>query len=254
MSCGVGRRHGWDPALLWLWWRPVATAPIGPLAWEPLHAAGAALKRQKQTNKYLKNRTHNWVQGAGGGEWVLQTCRLGKNLAVPGARRGGAARLRAEAQGGSRGLEVTGWAGVSRGLVEETRREVLDTGEGGGGPRQERESSPEHKEEGNGVRGLGESRDNGQGCDQALRLPWGWTPALSWSLVAQLGVSPQRPPGWAQRMWWSRVCTQRMVRGGEGGHCPRERGRERQDLAPFLHRVPSASDTASLVAGPQSSH
>ena len=23
------------PALLWLWCRPVVTAPIGPLAWEP---------------------------------------------------------------------------------------------------------------------------------------------------------------------------------------------------------------------------
>ena len=31
----VGRRCGWDPALLWLWWRPAAAAPIQPLAWEP---------------------------------------------------------------------------------------------------------------------------------------------------------------------------------------------------------------------------
>ena len=37
-----------DPALLWLWRRPVATAPIGPLAWEPPYASGAALKRQKK--------------------------------------------------------------------------------------------------------------------------------------------------------------------------------------------------------------
>ena len=29
-------------ALLWLWRRPVATAPIQPLAWEPPYAAGAA--------------------------------------------------------------------------------------------------------------------------------------------------------------------------------------------------------------------
>ena len=28
--------------LLWLWRRLVATAPIGPLAWEPPYAAGAA--------------------------------------------------------------------------------------------------------------------------------------------------------------------------------------------------------------------
>ena len=36
-----------DPVLLWLWYRPVATAPIGPLAWEPPYAKGVALKRQK---------------------------------------------------------------------------------------------------------------------------------------------------------------------------------------------------------------
>ena len=48
MSCGVGRRHGSDLALLWLWWRPAATAPIQPLAWEPLYAAGAALEKAKR--------------------------------------------------------------------------------------------------------------------------------------------------------------------------------------------------------------
>ena len=47
MSCSVGRRHGWDPPLLWLWHRLEATVPIGPLAWEPPCAAGVALKRQK---------------------------------------------------------------------------------------------------------------------------------------------------------------------------------------------------------------
>ena len=44
MSCGVGCRHGLDMALLWLWSRPVATAPIGPLAWEPPFATDVALK------------------------------------------------------------------------------------------------------------------------------------------------------------------------------------------------------------------
>jgi len=51
MSCGIGRKGGSDPALLWLWCRPVATALIGPLAWEPPYAVGAALKRQ--TNKKI---------------------------------------------------------------------------------------------------------------------------------------------------------------------------------------------------------
>ena len=45
-----------DPALLWLWRRLAATAPIQPLAWEPPYAVGAALKRQKdkKTNKLIK--------------------------------------------------------------------------------------------------------------------------------------------------------------------------------------------------------
>ena len=48
MSCGVGRRHGSDPVLLWLWLWPAATAAIRPLAWEPPYAAGADLKKKKE--------------------------------------------------------------------------------------------------------------------------------------------------------------------------------------------------------------
>ena len=36
-----------DPALLWLWRRPAATAPTRPLASEPPYAAGVALKSKK---------------------------------------------------------------------------------------------------------------------------------------------------------------------------------------------------------------
>ena len=46
VCCGVGGRHSSDPALLWLWCRPVATAPIRTQAWEPPYAVGTALKRQ----------------------------------------------------------------------------------------------------------------------------------------------------------------------------------------------------------------
>ena len=35
-----------DPALLWLWCRLAATAPMRPLAWEPPYASGAALKNK----------------------------------------------------------------------------------------------------------------------------------------------------------------------------------------------------------------
>ena len=45
MNCGVGRRYGSDPELLWR--RPAAIAPIGLLACEPPYASGMGLKRQK---------------------------------------------------------------------------------------------------------------------------------------------------------------------------------------------------------------
>ena len=48
MSCGVGCRRGSDPALLNLWGRPAAIAPIRPLAWEPPCAVGAAVKRRRR--------------------------------------------------------------------------------------------------------------------------------------------------------------------------------------------------------------
>ena len=52
VSCGVGRRRGSNLALLWLWHRLAAAAPIRPLAWELPYAMGEALK--KQTNKQAK--------------------------------------------------------------------------------------------------------------------------------------------------------------------------------------------------------
>ena len=54
---GVGRRHGSDPALLWLWRRLAATAPIRPLAWELPYAVGAAqeMAKRPKTNKKNKN-------------------------------------------------------------------------------------------------------------------------------------------------------------------------------------------------------
>ena len=51
MSCGVGCRRGSDPALLRLWRRPVATAPIRPLSWESPYVMGAAQEIAKKTKK-----------------------------------------------------------------------------------------------------------------------------------------------------------------------------------------------------------
>ena len=56
MSCGVGRRNGSDPALLWLWSRLVATAPIRPPAWEPPHAAGSHPRKGKEKKTKKKKR------------------------------------------------------------------------------------------------------------------------------------------------------------------------------------------------------
>ena len=61
MSCGVGRRHGSDPALLCLWRRPAATAPIGPLAWEPPYATGLALEKAKRQKKKENIKEWDWL-------------------------------------------------------------------------------------------------------------------------------------------------------------------------------------------------
>ena len=48
-----------DPALLWLWCRPAATAPIWPLAWGLPYAEGVALKteKKKRTSSQVKDGT-----------------------------------------------------------------------------------------------------------------------------------------------------------------------------------------------------
>ena len=68
MSCGVVCRHSSDLALLWLWHRPAAVAPIGPLAWEPPYATGAALKekkKKKEKSSLVVQQVKDWV-------WSLQ--------------------------------------------------------------------------------------------------------------------------------------------------------------------------------------
>ena len=51
MSCGVGHRRSLDSALLWFWHRPVATAPIRPLAWEPPYAMRTVLEKAKRQKR-----------------------------------------------------------------------------------------------------------------------------------------------------------------------------------------------------------
>ena len=62
VSCGVGCRCSSDPELLWLWCRPAAAAPIGPLAWEPPYATGVALKKiNKICVEWKYSLGHQWV-------------------------------------------------------------------------------------------------------------------------------------------------------------------------------------------------
>ena len=51
VSCGVGRRRGLDPVLLWLWHRLAPAAPIQTLVLELRFAMGMSLKRQKKKKK-----------------------------------------------------------------------------------------------------------------------------------------------------------------------------------------------------------
>ena len=52
MGCGIDCRCASDPALLWLWHRLAAEAPIGTLAQELTYATGAALKRREKKTIY----------------------------------------------------------------------------------------------------------------------------------------------------------------------------------------------------------
>ena len=54
----MGHRRGSDPTSLWLWRRPVATAPIQRLAWEPPYTTGAALEMAKRQNNNYNNNNN----------------------------------------------------------------------------------------------------------------------------------------------------------------------------------------------------
>ena len=72
MSRGVGRRRSLDLVLLWLWRRPAATAPIGPLPWEPPHALEKT-ERQKKKKKKKKIIIISLSMAGAGVEQKVQT-------------------------------------------------------------------------------------------------------------------------------------------------------------------------------------
>ena len=65
MNCGIGRRHNSDLALLRLWYRPAAAAPIQPLAWKRPYTVDAALttprppKKTTHTKNPKQKTTHS---------------------------------------------------------------------------------------------------------------------------------------------------------------------------------------------------
>ena len=63
-------RCGSDPALLWLWHRPVAVASIWPLACELPYAASMAIRR-KEKNKQTKRVAYSGSKSKGNeSQWV----------------------------------------------------------------------------------------------------------------------------------------------------------------------------------------
>ena len=58
--------------MLWLWCRPVATAPIGPLAWEPPYAMGVDLEKTKKKKVIYDKPTVNITLGIEGVPIVVQ--------------------------------------------------------------------------------------------------------------------------------------------------------------------------------------
>ena len=56
VSCGVGRRHGSDPSLLWRWVRPEAAPQLQLNPLELPYAVGVAQKKQKKKKKKKKKK------------------------------------------------------------------------------------------------------------------------------------------------------------------------------------------------------
>ena len=54
VSYGMGHRHGLDPLLLWLWYKPAAVALNRPLAREPPYVALVAQGKKKTERKRMQ--------------------------------------------------------------------------------------------------------------------------------------------------------------------------------------------------------
>ena len=69
-----------DPALLWLWCRPEAIAPIRPLTWELPYAADVALektkKKERKKKDYLKGALRMIYSNLQNRNFPLQDSRM----------------------------------------------------------------------------------------------------------------------------------------------------------------------------------
>ena len=89
----MGCRRGSDPALLWLWRRPVATAPIQPLAWEPPYATGEGegvgwtgcklFHMEWISNEVLLHSTGNYIQSPGINHNMERNIKKNLHMGVP---------------------------------------------------------------------------------------------------------------------------------------------------------------------------
>ena len=87
VNCGIGRRCGLDPVLLWLWCRPAAAAPIRCLTWELPYAAGMALKKKAKkpkTKTLQKTKTKNNGGPSPMGQGSTRSWERGLDLLMPG--------------------------------------------------------------------------------------------------------------------------------------------------------------------------
>ena len=66
-----------DLALLWLWCRPAAVAPIRPLAWEPPYVTSVALKSKNKTKQNKQKNNQFWTS------LVAQVRSLAQNVCMP---------------------------------------------------------------------------------------------------------------------------------------------------------------------------
>ena len=110
MSCGVACRRGLNLALLllWLWHRPAAMAPIGPLAWELPYAVGAALKskKEKERKARLPRRVRFEDEPTLGSEPVCRWMRGWRPLDISQERP----EVRPMAQTGGPQIRLRGWS------------------------------------------------------------------------------------------------------------------------------------------------